>query len=147
AQLDFSRGIVDSPIVDTARGKVYVFASSDGSTSCPLASPCAAVYQLSTTFNANDAGTKVTVGTAGLGTPNPLFSGGFDNAYYTSANGTGNLYVCGNTGAVPTLYQIPIQAGAFVNATGTAVVTMGAALSNGGCSPVSDIFNPNDGIG
>ncbi len=46
-----------------------------------------------------------------------LLSGTFDNAYFTSTNGSspsGNLYVVGNTGtANNTLYQIPISANAI----------------------------------
>jgi hypothetical protein len=68
-----------------------------------------------------------------------MFEGAFDSKYFASGNGTGNLYVCGNTGGAPTLYQIPVNAG-----TMGAVVT-GPALSAAttGCSPVTDFSNPN----
>ena len=41
-----------------------------------------------------------------------MYIGSFDSTYENSTNATGNLYVCGNTGGKPTLYQIPIKAGA-----------------------------------
>ena len=148
--LDFGAGIVETPIVDLTNGLVYVFASSDGSTGvCDPTAACAAVYQLSTTFGAGDTGSKVLVGKSvvvGSPTPpNPMYSGGFDNAYYSSVDGTGNLYVCGNTGAEPTLYQIPITAGAFpITLIGSPILpALGSNGSNAACSPVSDIANPN----
>jgi hypothetical protein len=148
AQLDFGTGLVDSPIVDSTNGFVYVFASSDGSANCPSAAPavaCSAVYQLSTGFTLNATGTEITAGTSvGFGTtpnPNPLYDGGFDSAYFSSVNGTGNLYVCGNTGANPILYQIPIVAG--TPGTATAITTLTPGSSTAACSPVTDFYNPN----
>jgi len=138
AQLDFGTGITDSPVVDTNGQLAYVFASNDGSTNC-AGGPCAAVYNLSTTqFVTGGPVGKVTVG-ASSATPSPLYSGAFDSNYYASQNGTGNLYVCGNTGGPPAIYQVPINAGVF--GTSTAI---GGSLSIGttGCSPVSDIVNP-----
>src|SRR5579863_5171356 len=114
-ELDFGNGITDGPIVDSGNGLVYVFASSDGSGACAGGTDCTAVYELSTGFAAGDLGSEALVGNSTItGTsPSLMFIGGFDNAYYTSTNGTGNLYVCGNTGGRPTLYQVPISAGAF----------------------------------
>ena len=144
ARLDFGVGIVDSPIVDTTGQFVYAFASSDGSGLCAgLTSDCAAVYSLSTHFVTGATATKGVVGTSvlhGNTNPNPLYSGGFDSTYYASQNGTGNLYVCGNTGGAPTVYQLPLVLGV----PGTAR-SVGGALSGSTtpCSPVSDIQNPN----
>ena len=39
-----------------------------------------------------------------------MYIGAFDSTYKSSANATGNLYVCGNTGGAPTVYQVPITA-------------------------------------
>jgi hypothetical protein len=142
-QLDFSGQISEGPIVDSSNGKVYVFASSDGSDGvCGLGIPCSAVYQLSTSFAANDTGTKVTAGTSGAGAK-PMYTGGFDNAYYSSLDGTGNLYVCGNTGLEPTLYQVPITAGALPVAS-QSLVKVASTGSVAGCSPVTDVLNPGD---
>ena len=141
AQLDHGTGLVAGPIVDSTSGKVYVFASSDGTTACPGGVPCAAVYQFTTGFAAATSGAKVTVGSSQVAppNPNPLYEGSFDSTYQASANATGNLYVCGNTAGAPTLYQIPITAGAM-GTVNTGPTLAGAAT---GCSPVSDIPNPN----
>ena len=139
-QVDHGTGLVAGPIVDSTAGKVYVFSSSDGSAACAGA-PCSAVYQFTAAFAANSTGTKKTVGTsqAAPPNPNPLYEGGFDSTYEASANATGNLYVCGNTAGAPTLYQIPIAAGVM----GTVHTGPTLASATTGCSPVSDIPNPN----
>lgn len=139
-QLDHGTGLVAGPIVDSTSGRVYVFSSSDGSTACAGA-PCSAVYLFRTNFALNSTGTKAIVGTsqAAPPNPNPLYEGSFDSTYQASVNATGNLYVCGNTAGIPTLYQVPIAAGVL----GT--VHTGPTLTSAttGCSPVTDIPNPN----
>ena len=69
-----------------------------------------------------------------------MYVGGFDSEYYASTDATGNLYVCGNTGANPILYRVPILAGAL----GTPA-QVGALTPSGNpvCSSVTDILNPN----
>ena len=151
AQLDFGTGLLEGPIVNSTYGLVYVFASSDGSTNCPAAvftEACSAVYQLPASFAAGDTGTEVIVGNSvvfgTLPNPSPLFIGAFDGAYYNSLNATGNLYVCGNTGANATLYQIPISAGVMpVSGLGLAVTALAKSASTAPCSPVADVPNPN----
>jgi hypothetical protein len=151
--LDFSLkndggpGIVQGPVVDSTAGLVYVFAPSDGTTTtCNVGATlnsCAAVFELSTSFLAGDTGSKAVVGDSTVsGTaPSPLYIGALDSTYENSADPpSGNLYVCGNTGGPPILYQVPITAGSF----GT--VNAGPVLSNTfptPCSPVTDILNPN----
>ena len=143
-ELDFGTGIVDGVIADVLRGLVYVFASEDNSSACNLgANDCAGVYILSTTFAAGDTGTEIVVGNSSLNAtplPNPMYDGFFDNAYINSANATGNLYVCGNTGANPTLYVVPIQAG--TPGTVAVIGTLATAGFTPACSPVTDIFTP-----
>jgi hypothetical protein len=146
-QLDFSAaeggaGIVQGPIVDSTSELVYVFASSDGSGSCGGAD-CAAVYQLGVGFGGGTTGSKATVGnsTVSGSAPNPLYIGAFDSTYENSLNATGNLYVCGNTGGPPTLYQVPITAGAFGAANAGPVLS--STIAGTPCSPVTDILNPN----
>lgn len=114
AQLDFNFGLVGTPALDQTAAKLYVPVGSDGetgaSTSCGTDTPCAAVFQLPTSFSSGASGTEVTVG-PGF---DFLLIGTFDNAYFTSANAsspTGHMYVVGNTGAANnTLYQISITA-------------------------------------
>jgi hypothetical protein len=147
-QLDFSRaahgaGIVQGPIVDASAERVYVFSSSDGSTACTGGAACAAVFQFGVDFIGGTFGTEVTVGasTVSGSAPNPLYLGAFDSTYKNSVNATGNLYVCGDTGGTPILYQVPITAGAF----GTAVPGPQLSSTTPGtpCSPVTDVMNPN----
>lgn len=145
-QLDFGTGIVESPIVDGTSGLVYVFASSDGSASCTDGAACAAVYQLGNNFAADDTGKEVAVGDSVVyGTmpnPNPLYDGAFDSAYVNSANATGNLYVCGNTGGAPALLRIPITSGKMGEAN-AAGIFLSTSTANTPCSPMTDVLNPN----
>jgi|HubBroStandDraft_1064217.scaffolds.fasta_scaffold00004_145 hypothetical protein len=146
-QLDFSSaadggpGLIEGPVVDATSERVYVFATSDGSGGCPGGTDCTAVYQLAVDFPDGDPGSETVVGSSSLEPtqPSPLYIGGFDSAYENSLNATGNLYVCGNTGGPPVLYQIPILAGAL----GT--INVGPVLSTDTtpCSPVTDVPNPN----
>jgi hypothetical protein len=140
-QVDFGAGLVAGPVVDTTAGKAYVFSSSDGTTACTGSVPCSAVYLFATNFGAGTTGSKAVVGAshASPPNPNPLYAGGFDSTYHASVNATGNLYVCGNTGGPPIMYQVPITAGVF----GTVVPGPPLANATTGCSPVSDIPNPN----
>jgi hypothetical protein len=149
-QLDFSfsadggSGFVQGPIVDSAAELVYAFASADGSGECAGGTvDCSAVYQFATTLIPEDTGTEAQVGnsTAQPATPSPMYIGAFDNAYETSAGATGHLYVCGNTGGAPTIYQIPIQALSMAEVITGPPLTSGSAATP--CSPVSDVLNPN----
>jgi hypothetical protein len=121
---------------------VYVFATSDGTTNCTGTTACPTVYQLAVGFDGGSTGSKAVVGSSTRSgtTPNPLYIGAFDSTYENSVNATGNLYVCGNTGGPPVLFQLPVAPGSF----GT-VVNTGPVLSNDStpCSPVTDILNPN----
>jgi hypothetical protein len=146
-QLDFSAaeggaGIVQGPVVDSTAGLVFVFASSDGSGGCIGLTDCAAVYQLSASFITGDTGSESIVGASTISgsAPNPLYIGAFDSAYENSVNATGNLYVCGNTGGPPILYQVPIVAG-VMNGLGTAGPVLSTSTTP--CSPVTDVANPN----
>jgi hypothetical protein len=146
--LDFGTGGVEGPVVDAAGRFVYVFSSSDGNFDCAAgALNCAVVIQLSTTFAAGDTGSSVVVGnsTDGTTTPNPLYIGSFDSAYFNSVNRTGALYVCGNTGGNPTLFQVPIAAG-VLPASGS-LLAQPALSGTAACSPVTDIPNPSDSSG
>ncbi len=139
-QMDFATGVLGPAVVDKTIGKVYVFSSNNGVANCSGTSPCASVYQLTTSFGAGTTGTQTHVGVGG-GT-NPLYAGGFDSAYRSSTNGTGSLYVCGNTGGAPTLFQIKINAGTMP-ALGTFIGLVTQNASTAACSPVTDILNPN----
>lgn len=144
AQVDFGAGVVAPPIVDVAAGLVYVFASSDGSGSCTAGADCTAVLQLSATFLSTDTPAEAIVGTStvsGVSTPEPLYDGFFDSAYLSSTTRSGSLYVCGNTGGPPIIYQVSITAGVMTHVTSGPVISN--ALGATPCSPVTDIRNPN----
>lgn len=140
-QVDFGTGLVEGPVIDAFDGLVYVFSSSDGTTGCNAGtSPCSAVFQFDADFVADAVGNKTTVGQSSA-TPNPLYLGAFDTAYIKSEGPpTGNLYVCGNTGANPVLYQIPMVNG-VMPAAGNVITQLAPVTSTAGCSPVSDIQN------
>jgi hypothetical protein len=121
-QLDYNLGILDSPIVDSNAGMVYVFAGDDNSTNCTGFTPCAAVYQFPVSFSATTTPTEAAVGPG----YEFMLSGTFDNAYFTSSAATGHLYVVGNTGpANNTLYQVSINSGVMSTTT-----TAGPEVSN-----------------
>ncbi len=136
-------GIVQGPVVDSTAEAVYVFSSADGSAGCIGGADCTAVFTLPVNFASGATGTKTVVGAStkfGTAVPKPMYIGAFDAAYQNSVNASGNLYVCGNTGGPPILYQVGVTAGAL----GT--VLPGPVLSNSTtpCSPVTDVFNPNN---
>jgi hypothetical protein len=132
---------VDAPIVDSSAGTVYVFLGNDGNGN-------SAVIQFSTTvgtgagdFKYHACGTESTVGTASTTAGIPVFAGAFDNVYFTSSSGSspsGNLYVCGNTSADATLYQVRITSNAIA-ASGTSVLAVSTA--NTTCSAVTEVFS------
>jgi hypothetical protein len=139
AQIDHGTGIISGPIVDVTSGKVYVFSSSDGTSNCVSGTqPCTAVFQFPTNFAATSSGTEAVVGASAL-SPNPVYEGAFDSNYVASVNATGNLYVCGNTGGPPILYQVPVAAGVMKTPVAGPVISN----TTTGCSPVTDVANPN----
>jgi hypothetical protein len=130
-QLDVTLGLNGGPVVDRGISVVYAFASDDGLGN-------AGVYQLNTGFAAGDFGGEVAVGTSTTGTT-PIYNGAFDHNYIFSANSSGSLYVCGNPGGKPTLYKVPISAGAMQTAVAGPVLS---GTIQTPCSPVTDIYNP-----
>ena len=133
-------GITASPTVDPSIGNVYVFLRGD--TTGGLGKR-AVVCQFTTSFAAAAACNAASANQAAVSNSNTLpittlNSGDFDNIYYSSTNGTGNLYVCGNstTGGVTTetIWQVPINAGVF----GTPVQGPSVTQENVECSPVTE---------
>jgi hypothetical protein len=139
-QVGAGTGIVAPPIVDSTAESVYVFVGENAAAT----HSAVVAFSISTgNIVASSTGTS----TATLGTNSatvPLYAGTFDNSYFTSSNHAqplGNLYVCGNAGGNPTLYQVPItySSGPSLPAGGTA----GPVLAGGnfGCSPVTEFYN------
>jgi hypothetical protein len=136
-------GFDEGPIVDTTAGNIYVFVRLNGSIGG--AGVRASVCQFSASFAANANCTSGGSVAAIVSTTNiatiPLYGGDFDNIYFTSANGTGSLYVCGTTGGNPTLWRVPVNAGLLGAAVQGPVLTTGNAT----CSPITEFNNgPTD---
>jgi len=134
-------GITASPTVDSSVGNVYVFVSGDTTGG---AGKRAVVCQFSTSFAAAAPCTGAAQAVVASNNTAPLTAfnaGDFDNNYYSSANGTGNLYVCSTAtqaGATRTsLWQIPITAGVM----GTPVQGPQLTTANAECSPMTEFLN------
>lgn len=129
-RLDFGPGLTEGAILDESSSSLYAFSSNDNAGS-------AGVFQLSKGFASGTTGTEAKIGTASAGTTRQ-YDGAFDHTYLFSTNNTGNLYVCGNPGGDPTIYQIPMTNGVI----GTPLA--GPILSTTGgtpCSPTTEVFN------
>jgi hypothetical protein len=139
-----SNGITDSPTVDPSTGNVYVFVRGDSAVG---GAKRAGVCQFTTTFVAGSTctvagGNEAQVSATNATLPGTrFFAGDFDNIYFSSANGTGNLYVCSNSlvGATTatTVWQIPVTAGVL----GTPVQGPQIATANAECSPMTEFMN------
>ncbi len=136
-------GITAAPTVDSSIGNVYVFVRGDTSAG---GGRRAAVCQFSTSFTA--AATCIAGGAnhAAVSSNNilplaPFNNGDFDDLYYSSANGTGNLYVCSTALAAgvthTALWQVPITAGVL----GTPVQGPQITIGDDECSPITEFKN------
>jgi hypothetical protein len=131
-------GLVDAPIVDSTTENVYVFVG-DGCDATPGNSYINR-FAAGTSINASYGANYVSLANAGTNsTSTVLRSGAFDNAYYSGAGNTGNLYACVN-GA---LYRIPMST---FSGTGTVTAsrynTMVNTVSSAAtCSPVTEFYN------
>ncbi len=89
-------------MIDSSAATVYAFSSSDANTrprwffSSPLHSGWYDGYRSEDREQYRER--------------TPQYNGAFDHNYINAATPTGNMYVCGNPGGNPTLYQIPISA-------------------------------------
>src|ERR1700728_1214251 len=131
---------LDAPVVDSTAGKVYVVVGNDGTGNSAVIQFSTTVGEATGNFEWHTCGTESTIGTAST-TGVTLFAGAFDNVYFTSTSGSspsGNLYVCGNTSADATLYQVRITSNAIA-ASGTSVLAVSTA--NTTCSPVTEVFS------
>jgi hypothetical protein len=131
-------GIDDSPVVDVTLGNVYVFIRRD----ITGANGRARVYRFATNFGAGTMGIEnVAVSSNSTVPVTAFYAGDFDNIYYSSAGGTGNMYVCGtglqNGTTRAALWQIPITLGAL----GAPVEGPQLTTANVACSPVTEFNN------
>jgi hypothetical protein len=150
AQLGKGNGIVAGPVVDSSTGKVLAFVGTDnGTLPCFLSgTSCSAIYQFPVNFTSG-SGNRVAVSTGGnMGAVFTLYEGAFDNAYYTSPNGTGALYVCGNSHGFAALFRLNVSAGVpSLGGFGLQLGNNGSPNGNIPCSPISEVFNPSANSG
>jgi hypothetical protein len=144
-------GVLESPVVDSTNQDVYVFSSNEGDDLHSF------VIEYSENFLAD--GAWIAFQRIGFHNTNAatIFSGNFDNAYYSG--GAGNLYVCGNDPGsdtptdpgtdTPTLYQIPVSStGVMKDFDHDGPPNRGPALTTAvaTCSPVTEFYNPTGGV-
>lgn len=120
---DDTPGVRESPIIDGATGQVYTFIFNDRTTvyndldRCTAyqneIDGCRAVFQFTESFANGSVGTRQFIG-RGNSVTRVLYAGAFDDAFYSSNNGTGAMYIVGgrpdNT-FYATLWKIPIVNG------------------------------------
>jgi hypothetical protein len=127
-------GFDDGPLVDLATGTMYGFARADN------AANVTAVYQLQIPAFPdaldNTTGPEVLVSNSSTNPASAFYNGAFDDAYYSSG-GTGNLYVCGTSGAFNALWQIPITSGVM----GTPILGPTLTTVDVACSPITEFLN------
>jgi hypothetical protein len=134
AQLDSSAPIVDPPIVDSALGKLYVFVTESAAGSLGGGNHNA-VAQYSTGFSSGANPAAYVVGNGSGSSGAPLHAGALDDAYITSSNATGNLYVCFPANG---LIQISVNSGTMSGTISNQLVVAGA---NAACSAASEILS------
>jgi hypothetical protein len=124
---------MDAPIVDPTNETIYVVLGNDGDAH-------SAVFQFKVSTLNNGCGIEVTLGT-GSTTGVPVYSGTLDNLYYSGS--AGHMYICGNSGGDPTLYQVAVPSNGILTA---GAATAGPALTTASttCGPVVEFYNnPN----
>jgi hypothetical protein len=163
-----SKGIVDSPLVDSTTEFVYVFVGDDENTSthlgCDNATGCNGVFQfpasnstigtgVCTASSATSWGTATNCGKEslfGVGkTSTVIYDGSFDQVYYSGTGTTGNLWTCGATGT-PAPKLLSTTMSAFVpsgDVIGIATNVINPLTGSGAgvgtaatCSPVTEIY-------
>jgi hypothetical protein len=95
------------------------------------------VYQFPVLFANGASGTEVTVSTDNTTQPTAFYTGDFDNIYYSSADGTGSMYVCSTNAGKTAMWRIPVTAGVLQ----TPVPGPTLASANVDCSPVTEFNN------
>jgi hypothetical protein len=125
--------LVDSPIVDSSTGRVLVVDGTDTNNG--------SAYQFDTGLT---AGSKVTANIGGSGAGSNLYSGAFDDAYFSVGPGSGHLYTCGKDSANtdrPAIYQLTFTSSGMLNTSpGTALKNLVSA-NGAACSPVTEFLN------
>jgi hypothetical protein len=132
-------GFDDGPLLDITSGHLYLFARAD------ITNSVASVFQFAIPANPaalhNATGTEVIVFNSATIPASGFYDGTFNDPYYNSTNGTGDLYVCSTDGSVNALWVIPISNSVM------STPTLGPTLTtaNAGCSPITEFKNTTTG--
>jgi hypothetical protein len=132
----------DGPLVDSNTGRVFAFANQSKTSTYNGDN---VVFGLTTVFtNATNIGTSpitVTVNNGAAG--HYLYSGDFDNVYYQSSNGTGNIYAVGDTGLATgaSLYRIGLSGGNLIGGSGVTQAVTGLSDGYAWPSPLTEFCN------
>lgn len=122
-----STGIREAVIMDNGTGSVFAFLFNDGTTGnnldCSAAEPgagnfdaCRVVARFGSGFADGAAPLQRVYVGRGNSRVSTLYAGGFDDAYYSSVDGDGAMYIVGgrpDTTYFPTLWKIPLTNGAM----------------------------------
>jgi hypothetical protein len=129
--------IDDAPIVDGTNQTVFAVNGTDATSN-------GTILQVDTALTAP---VMASIG-GGLSRGSPIYSGAFDNTYFTGSLGTGHMYICGKQPGVndrPAIYQLNFTAAGLLQDAGTTQLRGLASNDGAACSPVTEFFNPNGG--
>lgn len=121
----------DAPIVDSSTGKLFLVDGTNGGNGT--------VYQIDSGLS---SASIVFASVGGTGGGSAMFAGAFDNAYMSSANGTGHLYVCGKDPGQtdrPAIHRIAITAGLMANSSDGHLTLVSS--DQVACSQVTEVYN------
>ena len=152
-------GLRESPIVDAFTGSVFAFVFNDGSsgdgttctTSTTSSDACRGITRFATGFASGASPLQRAYVGRGNNANSTLYAGAFDNAYYTSPDGSGAMYIVGGDPGdtfAPTLWKIPLNGGALGTPQKGPLVGSNTCNADGDCltgtwdwSPVTVVKN------
>ncbi len=129
-------GIDDAVLLDVTTNNVYVFVRLDANGANGRAGIC----QFSTSFLSSSGcvpGTNEAQVSSDNASATPFYAGNFDDLFYSSTGGTGNLYACSTNAGLPALWSVPVSNGTL----GAPVAGPTLATVNVNCSPVTEFKN------
>jgi len=129
--------IDDAPIVDGTNGTVFAVNGTDATSN-------GTILQADTALNGP---VSFSLG-GGLSVGSPIYSGAFDNTYFTGSLGTGHMYICGKdplNNDRPAIYQLNFTMTGVLQDVGVTPLAGMASNDGAACSPVTEFYNPNGG--